>query len=153
MRVLVVAEAPPASGRFFYRADSGLYRAFRRAFARRLGAGQDFLQQFRARGWYLVDLCARPVDGLSPKSRERARRAGEQDLARTLRALRPRAILVVVLAIGPHVRRAVAAARWDGLYAALPYPGQWKRNREEFARRFRDLMALWPEVNRPTSPS
>jgi len=30
--VLFVGEAPPDSGRFFYQADSGLYRAIREAF-------------------------------------------------------------------------------------------------------------------------
>lgn len=148
VRVLVVAEAPPASGRFFYQEDSGLYRALRRAFARFLTPGRPFLDSFRDEGWYLVDLCPRPVDRLSPRARERPRRDGEAALARTLRALRPEAVVVVLLAIGPHVRRAVAAARWDGLYAELPYPGQWKRNRDEFARQFRDLMAAWPAIGR-----
>ena len=32
VRILFVGEAPPASGRFFYHADSGLYRAIRDTF-------------------------------------------------------------------------------------------------------------------------
>ena len=32
--ILFVGEAPPASGRFFYQADSGLYRAIREAFVK-----------------------------------------------------------------------------------------------------------------------
>jgi hypothetical protein len=32
VRILFVGEAPPASGRFFYQADSGLYRAVRDTF-------------------------------------------------------------------------------------------------------------------------
>ena len=32
VRILFVGKSPPASGRFFYQADSGLYRAVREAF-------------------------------------------------------------------------------------------------------------------------
>jgi hypothetical protein len=34
IRLLFIGESPPASGRFFYRQDSGLYRAIRDAFRR-----------------------------------------------------------------------------------------------------------------------
>src|SRR4051812_24859212 len=74
VRVLFVGESPPASGRFFYRGDSGLYRAMREAFATldpSLG-DTNFLQAFQERGFYLVDLCAGPVDDLDAKSRRAA---------------------------------------------------------------------------------
>ena len=32
LQLLFIGESPPASGRFFYRGDSGLYRAMRDAF-------------------------------------------------------------------------------------------------------------------------
>ena len=58
VRLLFVGEAPPASGLFFYRADSGLYRAIRSAFVTAFPAlrSEDFLASFQALGCYLVDL-------------------------------------------------------------------------------------------------
>ena len=67
IQLLFAGEAPPASGRFFYRGDSGLYRAMRDAFAAidPSIAGTDFLSRFREAGCYLVDLCPEPVDRLT----------------------------------------------------------------------------------------
>jgi hypothetical protein len=71
VRILFVGEAPPASGRFFYRADSGLYRAIRdtfvTAFPSLRSSNAEFLEAFRAMGCYLVDLCGEPVDRLKPQ--------------------------------------------------------------------------------------
>jgi len=49
VRLLFVGEAPPASGLFFYRADSGLYRAIRSAFVSAFPAPemQIFSNHFR----------------------------------------------------------------------------------------------------------
>jgi hypothetical protein len=52
VRMLFIGEAPPASGRFFYQADSGLYRAIRRTFVRvfptigKEDFKEDFLETF-----------------------------------------------------------------------------------------------------------
>ena len=142
VRVLLVGEAPPASGRFFYRADSGLYRAIRRPFVALFPSrpGRSFLESFRDHGCFLVDLCGRPVDRLPPALRRKARREGEAGLARALRALRPSAVVVVVKSVGASVRRSARRADWSGTLVELPYPGRWKRNRENFDRGFRAVL-------------
>ena len=73
VRILFVGEAPPASGRFFYQADSGLYRAVREAFVEAFPdvAAGDFLKAFQEMGCYLVDLCGKPVDRMAPRQRKR----------------------------------------------------------------------------------
>jgi hypothetical protein len=50
VRILFVGEAPPASGRFFYQGDSGLYRAVRETFIAAFPSmpKDDFLNSFRA---------------------------------------------------------------------------------------------------------
>jgi hypothetical protein len=138
VRVLFVGEAPPASGRFFYRRDSGLYRALRGAFATAFPGERaaDFLEAFRARGCYLVDLCGEPVDDLDTDARSAAGRAGEPALARTLRRLRPEAVVTLVRAIVPSVRRAEANAGWTGERLDVPYPGRWHAHRQAFATLF-----------------
>ena len=136
VRFLFVGEAPPASGRFFYAGDSGLYRTVRDAFevafpARR---GSRFLDSFRAQGCYLVDLCREPVDRREMPARRRARREAEPSLARAVRRMRPDSVIIVVRSIAPNVRRALDRAGWSGRCVELAYPGRWKRNREAFLR-------------------
>jgi hypothetical protein len=134
LRVLFIGEAPPASGRFFYRKDSGLYRAFRGAFQLTDPAINDdnFLGIFQAAGCYLIDLCGRPVDQLSPAERRAACIASEPALSRKLQTLQPETIATVVHSIRENINRAVAHAGWTGQRLELPYPGRWKRHREIF---------------------
>jgi hypothetical protein len=134
VRVLFIGEAPPASGRFFYQADSGLYRAVRDSFINALPGLRDdnFLESFRTLGCYLVDLCGKPVDRLNDAARRRARRGGEARLSKTLRLLRPPIMVVVLRSITANVRRAEERAKWSGLRIELPYPGRWHRDRVVF---------------------
>jgi hypothetical protein len=142
--ILFVGEAPPASGRFFYRADSGLYRAIRDTFVAAIPALQsskrEFLESFRAMGCYLVDLCGRPVDRMDPSSRRSICEAGEARLARRLRQLRPKIVITLVRSIESNVRRAETRARWSGLHMELPYPGRWHRFSMTFRRKLTPLL-------------
>ncbi len=95
---------------------------------------ESFLDSFRDAGCYLVDLCADPVDALSPPLRKAARNAAEPSLARTIVKLAPARIVTLLHAIEPNVDRAIARAGWSGERVSLPYPGRWKRHREIFAR-------------------
>lgn len=120
VRILFVGEAPPASGRFFYSANSGLYRAMRDAFNRvdpRID-GNNFLKVFQASGCYLIDLCPRPVDRMEPESRRRARLAGERLLTEKLIQLRPEKMAPVLRAIVGHVANAASKANWRGTLRA-----------------------------------
>ncbi len=134
VRILFVGESPPASGRFFYQADSGLYRAIRDTFRAALPAlpEEGFLDSFRNLGCYLVDLCGDPVDRLSPERRKQACREGEFRLTRMLKELRPEVVIVVIRSITKNVRRAQESANWTGLHIELPYPGRWKTHRIAF---------------------
>lgn len=134
VRVLFIGEAPPASGRFFYSGDSGLYRAVRDTFILAFPylSKDGFLEAFRNLGCYLVDLCGRPVDHLSVDARRDICSAGEVRLTNTIRDLRPKVVVTLVRSIRFHVERALEAAHWSGLHLKLPYPGRWKRHRVEF---------------------
>jgi hypothetical protein len=134
LRLLFIGEAPPASGRFFYQGDSGLYRAIRDSF-RAVDpsiADADFLPAFQTAGCYLIDLCRRPVDQLDPPSRRAACLAGEPLLCRTIKKLQPRAIVTVVRSIRGNVERAASRAGWQGRLIDLPYPGRWRRHQDLF---------------------
>jgi hypothetical protein len=137
VRVLFVGESPPANGTFFYFGDSKLARCTREAFERVYGQTTDvqqFLADFRERGFYLVDLCQAPVNRLARRSRRAARRASVKELADTLRELRPTRIVAVMKAIEPEVVQAIEAAGLLGISMdALPFPA-YGQQREYVAR-------------------
>ena len=149
VRILFVGEGPPASGRFFYRADSGLYRAIRDAFVQVFPAirNETFLESFQELGCYLVDLCGRPVDRLGDRARRRARIAGEPQLSRTLRQLQPALVITVAKSITQNVERAETLANWSGVRVTLPYPGRWYHHRAIF------LKGLVPVVRKLGPPA
>lgn len=134
VRLLFIGEFPPASGRFFYRGNSGLYRAIRDAFRAvdpSIGDAR-FLEVFQSLGCYLIDLCPQPVDHLEPRSRRAARRASEESLSWAIAQLRPVMIATVVRSIEGNVTRAASRAGWRGSFIHMPYPGRWSRFRSVF---------------------
>lgn len=150
VRVLFVGESPPASGRFFYQADSGLYRSVRDAFVDACPdvLTDDFLESFCALGCYLVDLCGAPVDKLSRSERKEACRNGESRLSKTLCQLHPEILITVVRSITANVNRAQRDAGWVGLRIELPYPGRWHRHRLVF---FRELTTSLRNIFTPNA--
>ncbi len=136
VRLLLIGESPPASGRFFYARNSGLYRAMRETFRTvdpSIGDG-NFLAAFQAAGCYLIDLCAEPVDRLDAEPRRTARHAGEKPLALAIGRLQPSAIATMLRSIEDNVARAASLAGWRGPVIHLPYPGRWSRRRAEFVQ-------------------
>ena len=134
VRLLFIGEAPPVSGRFFYRRDSGLYRAMRDAFHAIDPAvnERNFLSLFQSTGCYLIDLCPDPVYHLDRQSRRAACRNSEASLARTIARLDPLIILTVVRSIQDNVTKAASHSGWQGAFLNLPYPGRWSRYRDVF---------------------
>lgn len=129
----------PASGRNFYRADSGLYRAIREAFvaANPMFDVDDFLAAFLDVGCYLIDLCREPVDCLPARDRRLACRASEAQLADAISDLRPRSVITVVRSIEVNVARALAKAHWNGPIVSRPYPGRWSTHKTVFVSSLR----------------
>jgi hypothetical protein len=134
VRLLFVGEAPPASGRFFYNRDSGLYRAIRDAFHSVDSSINDesFLATFQRTGCYLIDACPHPVDRFDPRSRRAACLAAEPLLSLRIKKLQPQAIVTLVRSIRNNVERATQRAGWHGPLLDVPYPGRWIRHREIF---------------------
>ncbi len=84
VRVLFIAESPPASGGFFYFPETigkdHLFRETMKALGlwpedRRLSKGFDkgpLLREFQSRGFYLIDTSLVPVDKLPRRERRQA---------------------------------------------------------------------------------
>jgi hypothetical protein len=117
LRLLFIGEAPPASGRFFYNRDSGLYRAMQDAFCviDPSITNESFLAVFQRAGCYLIDTCQHPIDRLDRQSRRAACVASEPLLSRRIRRLQPQAIVTLVRSIRNNVERATHRADWRGL--------------------------------------
>lgn len=144
VRFLFIAESPPASGRFFYRGDSGLYRAMREAFQAVDPSITDatFLRTFQSSGHYLVDLCSEPVDRLDAKSRRAECRGAEESLSKAIVQLRPAVIASVVRSIERNVLTAVSGTNWCGTMIHLPYPGRWLHNKNAFLNKLTPVIRL-----------
>ena len=142
VRLLFLGEAPPASGRFFYQRDSGLYRAMRDAFLSVDPSIDDetFLPAFQASGCHLIDLCRQPVDRLDSHSRRAICRSSENSLARAIARLQPDMIATLLRSVEGNVARSASRAGWRGRFIYLPYPGRWSRHKSAFLR------ALIPEI-------
>jgi hypothetical protein len=160
VNLLFVGEAPPASGRFFYRGDSGLYRAMLGAFMIAFPSirSADFLDSFQALGCYLVDLCGSPVDNLGPQKRKRICLEGEVSLGSRILLLQPKAIVTVVRSIFTNVEHSLKLADWTGLHVGMPYPGRWRHHRVVFEEALvpilrTELEGTFPTDRRVTSPS
>ncbi len=146
VKMLFIGEAPPASGRYFYQGDSGLYRAVRDAFRRvdPFISDANFLDTFQAAGCYLIDLCPYPVDQWDERTRRTHRLANEPLLCRTIKKLQPVLIVSMLQAIHGNIQRAASHVGWNGRLVELPYPGRWIHHKEMFISGLEsDLRALF----------
>jgi hypothetical protein len=73
--LVVIAESPPASGRYFYNLAGAVTEPLFAALMRQLGLSpvtkKDGLREFQRRGWVLVDATYEPVNQLSSTRRDR----------------------------------------------------------------------------------
>jgi hypothetical protein len=134
--ILFVGESPPASRRFFYNRDSGLYRAMLNAFqlVDSTITDDNFLDIFQKSGCYLTDVCRRPVDRLEKIARHKACMAGERHLAEKICDLQPSIIITFVRSIQKNVENAVSIAGWHGTLLNTPYPGRWVHHKKIFVQ-------------------
>src|ERR1700683_2436418 len=96
---LFVGESAPQSGKFFYRGNSSLFYAMKRAF----GGRATFLEDFRKSGFYLDDLVPVHINKLESRERSALRWKSVSGLADRLTEYKPEAIVIVMRAIKPMV--------------------------------------------------
>ena len=129
--VLLVGEAPPPNGTFFYRCDSNLFgytkEAFATAFNLQFNSDTDFLTFFRGRGFFLDDLRLQPIDRAD---RSRQRQAAVGSLAIRIQGYDPKYVFAVMKGIEPHVRQAASRAGVTGeRIHVLPFPTHGNQGR------------------------
>jgi hypothetical protein len=74
VKLVLIAESSPASGRYFYNPDGAITEPLFAALTRQLGISpvskQDCLQDFQQRGWVLIDATYEPVNTLNSSKRD-----------------------------------------------------------------------------------
>ncbi len=119
--VLFVGEAPPASDSFFYRGNSGLTHYMRDALGGPKG-DIEFLNWFKARGWYLDDLVTKPIEKL--QDRRKQCREARASLAARIAEYQPAAIVCLLKRIGDDVEIAASKANSKAPLYTVPFAGQ-----------------------------
>ena len=122
---LFIGESAPASGRFFYSSNSSLFRAMKRVF----GDRESFLEDFKRNGFYLDDLVLTPINKMERRERSSRRQKAVPELAKRLVEYKPKAVVVVMLAILPTVWKAIRMAGMPYEPFCVPHPafGNWTR--------------------------
>ncbi|MGA7546608.1 MAG: hypothetical protein WBW08_12440 [Methyloceanibacter sp.] len=105
-----------------------------------IGSG-DFLDRFKAWGWFLDDLVLTPVDRLPSAERKAECLRAQASLADRIAVYQPDAIVTLLLSIKGIVEAAAIAAGSSAARYAVPFPGmgQQTRFRDEMARIIPDL--------------
>jgi hypothetical protein len=108
----------------------------RTAVEKSLGKGNgDFLERFKAFGWYLDDLVLEPVNHLGKSERIAKCREAQQSLADRIIKYQPQAIVSLLLFIEPFVDAAAIEAKSAASRYAVRFPGMGQQ------KRFMDDMA------------
>jgi len=130
---LFVGESAPASGDFFYDGNSTMVRHMQRAVEETLGGAGDFLNRFKAYGWYLDDLVLTPVNQLAKAQRDATCLAAQSSLAVRIAEYRPLAIVSLLISIKAIVEAAAIAAGSNAPRFAVPFPGMGQQSRFQAA--------------------
>src|SRR4051812_1433059 len=102
--------------------------------------------RFKAKGWFLDDLCHVPVNGMDKAERDATCRKSEQPLANRLRTMNPRKVVVIQKSIEANVRRAIALSGCSASIEVVPFPGLG--NQGKFLARMAVLLRWLPALDR-----
>ncbi len=157
-----MAESPPSSGGFFYFPQTigkdHLFRETMKALglwppSRPMSKGLDkrpLLEEFRLKGFFLIDTCEVPVDKTPARERKAAIELNAARLARNAKDLDPESIVIVKQTVFRPVRDALESI---GLGARilnrrpLPFPSHGNQ------RRFRTQLKRLIEISKPRRDS
>jgi hypothetical protein len=94
----------------------------------------DFLDRFKARGWYLDDLVLIPINGLKPGERRSHWLRSRPSLSARIAEYQPLAIVTLLLGIRKVVENAARDAGCKADLYAVPFPGMGNQ------KKFREAM-------------
>jgi len=148
IKTLFVGESAPHSGKFFYCGNSAMKSHMKNAVEGMLGKSDDFLESFKAYGWYLDDLVLTPVNHLTKSQRKAKCLEAQNSLADRIAVYRPEAIVSLLLFIKPFVDAAATIAGSNATRYYVPFPGMGHQDRFQVAMAsvIQTLPRLAPQV-------
>jgi hypothetical protein len=127
---LFVGESAPVSGDFFYLGNTALKRHMQRATDDAFGSSDvEFLDRFKAYGWFLDDLVLTPVNHLTKMERIEKCAGALSSLATRIAEYQPLAIVSLLKSIQPIVEAAAISAGSIAPRYAVPFPGMGQQGR------------------------
>ena len=147
IKTLFVGESAPYSGDFFYCGNTAMLRYMRRAVELAFGETGNFLESFKAYGWYLDDLVLTPVNHLTKSQRKAKCLDAQKSLADRIVVYQPEAIVSLLIVIEPFVNAAAITAGNDAPRYAVPFPGMGQQVRFHAA-----MARIIPKLPRLTEP-
>jgi hypothetical protein len=98
-----------------------------------LGKSEDFLENFKAYGWYLDDLVLTPVNHLTKSQRRAQCLDAQKSLADRIAVYQPEAIVTLLKFIEPFVDAAASMAGSNAPRYVVPFPGMGQQVRFQAA--------------------
>jgi hypothetical protein len=136
---LFVGESAPISGKFFYDRNTNFYRYVKQA----LDGGENFLEEFKAKGFFLDDLVLKPINGMSQKERRHWHKESEPFLTERIASYKPHAVISVMKDIHDVVADAIRKSGVQNVtHYCLPFPGQGHQTK--FIKELRRISAELP---------
>jgi hypothetical protein len=132
IKLLLIGESPPESGKFFYLESSMTtftQRAFENTFKLSFKNHKEFLQFFKKKGCYLDDLSLIPVNGIPPLRKEEVLSGSILSLAKRLTFHKPEIVVIVLKRIERKVNEALDLSRIQCERYILPFPGNGHQNK------------------------
>ena len=153
VNLLFIAESPPSSGGYFYAEKTigkdHLFRETMKALEfwpndRPMRKGCDkrsMLNQFRSRGFFLIDTCEFPVDKLRPRERRISTIRGALTLPGRVDALSPDRILIVKRTVFKPAIQALSETCFAGrILNTEPVPFPSHGNQKKYRTMLRRLV-------------
>jgi hypothetical protein len=138
---LFVGESPPHGGAFFYNRDSRLYRRVKEAF----GNDENFLSEFKAKGFFLDDLVLYPINQIKEKKeRNEHRRKGVPMLASRMKDYQPAAVVALMLEIEPMVIDAMDQAGLSSVPRYVTHFPIFPKNVKAFKEEMAEIIPKLP---------
>ena len=149
LRLLLIAESPPANpSTFFYYGTGDLFKSTREAFHCWLPAqhseAKAFLRWSQDNGIFVEDLSHEPLNRLIKPDRKEKWQQAVSRLATCLQVMksRPRQVVICMKQIECYVHQAMQMAGWDNVpVESLPFPGHWPSNKKRYVKRLREIWA------------
>ena len=148
VKVLLIGESPPAQGKnfFYFAPNSDLYNftklAFENVHKDKLGKYKNFLDFFKLKGFFLDDLCRKPINDIKDEyERENERQYNIDNLSDRFIEYNPIVIIGIMKKIKDHIAEAIRLSKIEPKYIFyLGYPTHNKRNISNYINGLEDII-------------